>query len=207
MRRAVLITSLALTVSAPAFAEWIEYKNPVEAFMVNFPAEPKVENITYTTESGAKAPAKLFGAVEGPGRYTITVVDFSGSPRDEANAMAHAAAQMRPKGEVKFDYDSELDGIHGHQLSMILAGGAQYQESRFRLSEDDGPARDGVGEDTFVPVYVKVTWQACKNAAFELLGGVSAGGELRLEDRKGHKISDEDYDPAALFGVRAVLTF
>jgi hypothetical protein len=148
MRRAMLIAALALTVSTPAFAEWIEYKNPAEAFMVNFPAEPKVENITYTTESGAKAPAKLFSADEGAGHYTITVVDFSGSQRDEANAMAHAAAQMRTKGQVKFDYDSELDGIHGHQLSMILPTGAQYQvqlflyvqEHRLYIAEGTVPA-------------------------------------------------------------------
>lgn len=147
MRRAVLI-ALTLTLSTPASAEWIEYRNPSEAFTVNFPAEPKVENIIYTTESGAKAPAKLFSADEGPGHYAITVVDLSGSQMDEANAMAHAAAQMRPKGQVKFDYDSELDGIHGHQLSMILPGGAQHQiqfffypqEHRLYIAEGTVPA-------------------------------------------------------------------
>lgn len=136
MRCAVLIASLALTVSTSAFAEWIEYKNPAEAFMVNFPDQPKVENITYTTESGAKAPAKLFSADEGSGHYSITVVDFSGSQGDEANAMAHAAAQMRLKGTVKFDYDSELDGIHGHQVSMILPGGVQYQVQLFLYPQE-----------------------------------------------------------------------
>ncbi len=88
-----------------------------------------------------------------------------------------------------------------------VGGGMQYQENRFRLAEDKGPSRDGVGEDTFTPVYAKVTWQASKHAAFELLGGVSLGGELRLENRHGHKLSDDDYDPAPLVGVRALLTF
>ena len=88
-----------------------------------------------------------------------------------------------------------------------VSGGMQYQENRFRLAEDQGPARDGVGEDTFTPVYAKVTWQASQHAAFELLGGIALGGELRLENRNGHKLSDEDYDPAPLVGLRAVLTF
>lgn len=107
-----------------------------------------------------------------------------------------AAGGGGPGAEIRYQINEQWS----------VAGGAQYQENRFRLS-DDGRSRDGVGEDISVPVYAKVTWQASKNAAIELLGGVSAGGELRLEDRSGHKISDEDYDPAALLGLRAVLTF
>jgi len=87
-----------------------------------------------------------------------------------------------------------------------VGAGAQYQENRFRLSED-GPVRDGVGEDSFVPVYGKVTWRINKQAALELLGGVSLGGELRVENRKGHTVSKDDYDPAALLGLRALLSF
>jgi hypothetical protein len=87
-----------------------------------------------------------------------------------------------------------------------VGAGVQFQEKRFRLS-DDGRVRDGVGEDTSIPLFAKVAWQPCANAAFELIGGVSVGGELRLENSRGHKISEEDYDPSALFGLRAVLTF
>lgn len=87
-----------------------------------------------------------------------------------------------------------------------VAGGGQYQEKRFRLDED-GPVPDGVGEDTFVPIYAKLTWTINQHAALELLGGVSFGGELRLEDSHGHKIFDEDYDPAPLFGLRGLFTF
>jgi hypothetical protein len=148
MRSAVLIAGCILAVATPSFAEWIEYKNPMEAFAINFPIEPKVTNITYTTESGAAVPAKVFSADEGAGHYTVTAVDLSTSPKDEAQAMAHAAAQMRLKGQVKFDYDSELDGIHGHQLSMILPTGAQYQvqlflylqEHRLYIAEGTVPA-------------------------------------------------------------------
>ena len=87
-----------------------------------------------------------------------------------------------------------------------LAGGGQYHETRFRLDEN-GPVRDGVGEDTSLPVYVKAVWQAGQNVGIEAGVGVSLGGQLRVEDRRGHKISDEDYDPAPFAGVRAVFTF
>src|SRR6185436_12625197 len=80
--------------------------------------------------------------------------------------------------------------------------GVQFEKKRFRLS-DDGPVPDGVGEDRSVPIYAKITWQACTNAAIELIGGVQAGGQVRLEDKKGHKLAEEDYDPSGLFGLRA----
>ena len=67
--------------------------------------------------------------------------------------------------------------------------------------------RDGVGEDTSWPIYGKVTWQICPHAALELLGGISVAGELRLENSDGHKITEVDYDPAPLVGLRALFTF
>ena len=53
----------------------------------------------------------------------------------------------------------------------------------------------------------KVTWQICPHAALELLGGISVAGELRLENSDGHKITEVDYDPAPLVGLRALFTF
>ena len=131
MRLAVLVASLVLMSAAPALAEWLEYKNPDEAFAINFPADPKSQDISYTAASGARVPAKLFTADEGAGHYSVTVVNLASSPADEAGAMAHAAATRRPMGVVKFDAPSELDGIHGHQLSMILPDGRQMQVQLF----------------------------------------------------------------------------
>lgn len=84
-----------------------------------------------------------------------------------------------------------------------VGGGLQYSKKRFRLSDKT----DGVGEDTSVPLYAKVGWLPAKDVALELVGGFSMGGELRVEDDNGHKVADEDYDPSALFGVRALFSF
>jgi hypothetical protein len=135
MRR-LLAAALFLAIPGSAWAEWIEYKNPAEAFMVNFPSDPRVENITYTTESGITVPARKFSADEGAGRFSVIVVDTTKAEKDELNAMAHEASRMRPKGTVKFDYLSELDGIHGHQLSMIMPNGDQYQVQLFMYHQE-----------------------------------------------------------------------
>jgi hypothetical protein len=101
-----------------------------------------------------------------------------------------------PGGEIRYQINEEWS----------VAGGVQYQEKRFRLS-DDARVPEGVGEDSSLPIYAKVTWQVCPKAAIEVLGGVAVGGELRLENRDGDKISERDYDPAPLVGLRAILTF
>lgn len=106
------------------------------------------------------------------------------------------AGEAGPGGEVRYRFNE----------AWSVSAGAQYQEKRFRLS-DDAPVREGVGEESSYPIYGKVSWQVCPNGTLELVGGVTVGGELRLEDRNGHKISDEDYDPAPLVGFRAILTF
>jgi hypothetical protein len=107
-----------------------------------------------------------------------------------------AAGSGGPGAEIRYHINEQWS----------VAGGGQYQENRFRLDED-GSVPDGVGEDTFIPIYAKATWTINKNAALEALAGVSFGGELRLDNSRGHKIFDEDYDPAPLFGLRGIFTF
>jgi hypothetical protein len=101
-----------------------------------------------------------------------------------------------PGGEIRYKINNEWS----------VGAGVQYNEKRFRLS-DSSSIPNGVGEDRAFPIYAKVSWITCPNATLELIGGVAAGGELRIENKDGHEISDEDYDPAALFGFRAVISF
>ena len=37
--------------------------------------------------------------------------------------------------------------------------------------------------------------------------GVAAGGEIRVENSRGHKITESDYDPAVLVGLGATFKF
>jgi hypothetical protein len=101
-----------------------------------------------------------------------------------------------PGGEIRYKINE----------AFTVGAGLQYQEKRFRLS-DDARVSEGVGEDSSWPIYAKVTWQVCPRAAIELVGGIPVAGELRLENRNGHKISEADYDPAPLVGLRALFSF
>jgi hypothetical protein len=125
MAAGVLI-ALFLLASVPVWAQgWAEYRNTEEGFLVNMPGEVRADTIRYTTQSGVSVPARLFFAAEGMNRYTMTVVNLASSAVDDdgTKAMAYEASSLRRRGQVRFDAPSELDGVHGHQLSMIEPDG------------------------------------------------------------------------------------
>ena len=83
MRRiSVMTTALILVMCGPSFAqEWIQYASRTDFFGVNFPGEPRVQDITYPTEYGISLPGRVYGVENGPNRYVVTVVDYSGAER------------------------------------------------------------------------------------------------------------------------------
>lgn len=110
----------------------------------------------------------------------------------------------------RFDLGSE--GGAGVELAydptetIQIAAGAQYQTRRFRL-DDTGAAPGGVGEETIVPVYARLSYNPNRSLSLSVFGGVIFGGEVRLENSSGSNIADKDFDPAPVIGGRAVFRF
>lgn len=110
----------------------------------------------------------------------------------------------------RFDLGSSggagLELAYAWTEAWTVAGGMQFQSRRFRLN-DDGPFPDGVGEDTSIPVYVRVVYKPSRDVEASLFGGVVVGGELELDNAAGNRVDDQDYDTAGLFGGRLTLRF
>lgn len=79
--------------------------------------------------------------------------------------------------------------------------GLLYRQDRFRL-DDSGPAPDGVGEEQFLPLRMRVAWSFHPRMTLNFIAGMALGGELKLDDENGNTLREEDYDPAAYLGVR-----
>jgi hypothetical protein len=96
-----------------------------------------------------------------------------------------------------------------HVAEQIDVGaGLQYQRRRFRLDDSEALAtRDGVGEDTSLPIYARLTWRPIPAAAIEVFGGVVTAGEVTLADDRGHNHVDNDYDATGTLGMRAEYRF
>ncbi len=117
---------------------WIEYANLTDRFSINFPSEPKIEEITYLSEFDATYPARIYSVSENDAFYSVTVVDFTDAQEihasmekteaatssatwinDQRAAVARAATEFRNRGgEVTHDAWSHIDRVEGHQLQI-----------------------------------------------------------------------------------------
>lgn len=95
-------------------------------------------------------------------------------------------------GELRWKLDKTVE----------LAGGIQFQRRRFRLDKNNR-----VAEETLAPVYGKVIWALFPQGNVEFFGSLATNGNIRLENKNGHKITDKDYEGTAFFGTRLHLVF
>lgn len=105
-----------------------------------------------------------------------------------------------PTGPAGLELDYRFDG------GWTAGVGASYRVLRFRLS-DTGPVSNGVGQESGVPVFLRVTRNFTEQMALHFYGGVVAGGKLRVENSSGDKLRTEDFDPVPLFGLTFVGRF
>src|SRR5205814_4868877 len=95
MKKILAASTACLLLGSAAFAqEWIQYASKADLFGVNFPSEPKVQDIAYATEFGITLPAHLYTADQGQSHYLVTVVDYT----DAEKIHTARAAQCKAKG-------------------------------------------------------------------------------------------------------------
>ncbi len=94
MRLILLGMAAVISLSAPAQAEWKQYKDASLGIYSYFPSEP-VKTVTKHKPSvrnalGKEAPAVVLTAMDSGVTYRVEVVDYSGQIRDSANIMQEA---------------------------------------------------------------------------------------------------------------------
>jgi hypothetical protein len=68
--------------------EWIDYTSRTDFFHVNFPGQPKVQDITYQTEYGITLPGHAYRVENGPNRYSVTVVNYADAEKIPQNPLS-----------------------------------------------------------------------------------------------------------------------
>jgi hypothetical protein len=102
----VFAALLAIPCSVAA-QEWDEYTSLADGFRLNFPGQPKVAEITWTSQLNYILPARVYSAEKGRERYSVTVVDYSSieqqgiergksCPPGNANCRANAPPALGP---------------------------------------------------------------------------------------------------------------
>jgi hypothetical protein len=146
--RAVRFLVVALLCALPvalSAAEWKEYTIQQDFFTAVFPEEPKVEEITWTSEYGVDYPGRVYTAMDGTSKFTVTVVNMADAQQrhldkarnsnifdqgqgayyqlDIMSSMQYVATQYRRREGAKVTEDAfhYIDLVAGHQLHLINA--------------------------------------------------------------------------------------
>lgn len=170
MARPGIIAGITVLLGGTLLAqEWSTYSNRVDRFEVNFPGQPKVEEITWPSEYGAVFPGRVYSVEQSGSKYSITVIDYTDAERihaarknhteadslpiywqvDVQASIAYAATKFRQRPGVKVTYDAfhYIDLVSGHQLQMTnpdqsrTFAGIYLHESRLYILEATVPAK------------------------------------------------------------------
>lgn len=170
--------------------------------------------VDYSGESGANFSDALgYGASLSAARrvgYNLTLgVGVGAFSRIEENTLFpfliidwHLTDRMR----LSNPFPAGPAGPAGLELSYALnanweAGfGASYRSYRQRLDED-GPFAGGVGEHSYIPIYLRLGRDLSEAVKLSLYAGATTNATVRVEDADGNRLYEEDRDPAAMLGL------
>ena len=77
MRIGAILVALLLSMPAVVAAQdWQVYVNQQDTFTVNFPGQPRISEITWTSQLGFMLPARVYSAEKGKERFSVTVVNY-----------------------------------------------------------------------------------------------------------------------------------
>ena len=117
--RLVALVAAALIVSLPASAQtWKSYSYPDNGLSFHLPADPKIEDGTYTTMDGKTVKARIYSLEHENILYAVTVADFSQERMEEDAAIDQAVKQLIGDGEVLVDIPHRINSTYGRQLSI-----------------------------------------------------------------------------------------
>jgi hypothetical protein len=117
--------ALILSLSQPAVAQdWARAVSTDDGFSANYPGQPKVETITYTSQYGQPLPGRVYTAADALGRYSTTVVDYRNIEKLHAERAAKCQA-------AKLDGDSCQNDFR-----VDVAGATDYAVWNFIKRED-----------------------------------------------------------------------
>jgi hypothetical protein len=169
--RLMIRVVFALVLCAPSGAlaqEWNEYQNLQDRFSITFPGQPNVEEIKWPSEYGVVFPGRVYSVQQGGSRYSVTVIDYTGSeklhaaiakpesfqdPRywqiDIQASIQYAATKLyrlKPNAKVTYDAWHYIDLVEGHMLQLTNQDqsrtfvGIYLHENRLYIVEATVPA-------------------------------------------------------------------
>ncbi|MCH2145270.1 MAG: PorT family protein [Phycisphaerales bacterium] len=112
------------------------------------------------------------------------------------------------RGPATYPASAGVEILYNFEKDLSFSIGFRYVYRRFRL-DDSGPAaiRGGVGTERSFPMWLRLEWRPTRGTRLHLLGGVSFGERLELQNADGIVIEDQDAQPAPFVALFFGLEF
>jgi hypothetical protein len=111
---------------------------------------------------------------------------------------------LQTRGDPYQGGDAALVWSPAPALQFMASAG--WENRRFRLAFRP-PNASGVGQYNAVPVLAGIRINFGKQTFIEIEGGVAVAGRLRIDNRVGFTLREEDFDTAGLLRGRLSITF
>ena len=152
MRPIPFIVALFFAASPATAQSWKEYAYPTDFFSVAFPADPKVETMTYQAADGRPVEARVYSVSQDSGVFRMTVADLSDPAMQESAVLDHAVRTLSQGSEIKVDIPHRISRVYGRQLSIAAPDGGYSSVAVFyhkqRLYQIEGTVLPGAATAT-----------------------------------------------------------
>jgi hypothetical protein len=93
-----------------------------------------------------------------------------------------------------------LELVYGINDQWEIGAGGSYRSYVFRLSQD-GPVGNGIGENNFVPVFLRVSYHAGKETQLDFYAAALTNGKLTVKNASGNDLVNDSYKTAPALGL------
>ena len=93
-----------------------------------------------------------------------------------------------------------LELTYGINEQWDVGGGGSYRSYVFRLSQD-GPVGNGIGQNNFVPLFLRASYHFSKQTQLDIYAAALTGGKLTVKNASGNDISNDSYKTAPALGL------
>ena len=87
-----------------------------------------------------------------------------------------------------------------------FAQGITYRSYRFRLATD-AATPSGIGENSFIPLFMRITRKLSKDARLDFYGAIVTGGKITVDTETGGGLYNNKYNIGPALGVSLVASF
>ena len=99
-----------------------------------------------------------------------------------------------------------LEAVYSPNERREYALGLSYRSYRFRLATDNATP-SGIGENSFIPIFLRVTERLSKDARLDFYGALATYGNASVDYQNGGGRYNDDYNIGPALGVTLVLDF